>query len=512
MKSDYTQDVTFNSDFGALQTPVHLATAMALSGWEPSKLKGHFRYLDLACGNGHTLTLLADAHPNAEFVGIDINPLHIEQAQGVANDAGLTNVTFICADLVTLNASEFHPFDYCAISGIYSWLDEARQAHIFNIIDDLLTDNGVFYLDYCALPGITQTATLYSMVQQLADQYTGSSAQRLTAATQLLMPLHKEKTPFFQYNQQAAERFARMLSNPAEDEAHEVLNLKPNAVWSKEIIEKAQEVGFTFVGSAGLHHNVPEFSAHLRLPETAKSLPISSQQMLQDVAWNVTQRKDIYCKSSVRSSRSLSDRLHDVDFYFPPGSLNQEMISAITRQFPSAKLLNKPNIENLLQCGVTGTVGELSRTFCQLYEQKYHRHCDFFDPLLEQLLATRVMSLAVVQMPVKGNCASFSLPSALNRLLLKQDLHMEFGRPLSSPVTGTRIVLPIKDRLYLWALTGNDLYSAWENLGELQGIFVGPDGKKLNADQFVHIIQSSLPAFKSVIAPELVRLGILQCD
>ena len=81
MQSEYTQDVTFNSDFGALQTPVHITTALALSGWQPSDISGHFRYLDLACGNGHTLSLLAESHPHAEFVGIDINAEHVTHAQ-----------------------------------------------------------------------------------------------------------------------------------------------------------------------------------------------------------------------------------------------------------------------------------------------------------------------------------------------------------------------------------------------------------------------------------------------
>lgn len=509
MQSEYTQDVTFNSDFGALQTPVHLTTALALSGWQPNDISGHFRYLDLACGNGHTLSLLAESHPHAEFVGIDINAEHVAHAQKVALDAGITNVTYLCADLLALQASEFEPFDYCTISGVYSWLDAERQNHIFNQINRLLTPNGVLYLDYCALPGITQTATLYSLVQQVASQCEGSSAQRLTAATQLISSLHKQNGPFFESNRQAAERFSRMLLNPAEDEAHEVLNLKPNAVWSKEIIDKAEQSGLTFAGSAGLHHNLPEFSRHLGLPGDAYKLPVSSQQMLQDVAWNVAQRKDIYCKQSAPSDQPLSKRLGSFHFYIAPGALNSQAVATITHQFPAANLLTQSNISLLSKCAGNQTLGALKEVFTNNYNGTFNRECTFFDSFLAQLLATRVISLAIAP-AVQKTSGALSMPSKLNQLLLKQDIHLEFGRPLCSPVTGTRLVLPLKDRLYLWALTDEDLKEAWQALGELRGIFHGPDGKRLNEDQFVSIIQSSLPAFKQKIAPELVRLGILQ--
>ena len=300
-----------------------------------------------------------------------------------------------------------------------------------------------------------------------------------------------------------------MLANPPEDEAHEVLNLKPNAVWSKDIIEKAESSGLTFAGSAGLHHNLPEFSRHLSFLGDIHKLSVSNQQMLQDVAWNVAQRKDIYCKHNVPSTEPLSERLAAFYFYIAPGALSEQAVSVITRQFPAANLLTKNNILLLSQCAERQTLGELTLAFKQKYKETGKQECTFFENFLAQLLATRIISLAVAP-AVKKAAGVLSMPSKLNQLLLKQDIHLEFGRPLCSPITGTRLVLPLKDRLYLWALTGADLKEAWKALGELRGIFHGPDGKRLNEDQFVSIIQSSLPAFTQNIAPELVRLGVLQ--
>ncbi|MDO6695441.1 class I SAM-dependent methyltransferase [Aliiglaciecola sp. 3_MG-2023] len=509
MNSEYTQDVAFNSDFGALQTPVHLATAALLSGWDAAKYSGHFRYLDLACGNGHTLTLLADAYPDAEFVGLDINPVHIEQGQTLAREGKLDNLTFICTDIADASALNLTGFDYCTASGVYSWLDENRQAALFDVANHALAQGGLFFLDYCALPGITQNATLYGMLQQLSSEYSGSSAEKLKGASQLLAEVKSNNGQFFQQNSQANERFDRLLANPPEDEAHEVLNLQARSVWSRDIIAKAEDVGLAFVGSAGLHHNLEEFSAHLGLPKNSQQFSTATRQMLQDIAWNVAQRKDIYCKGCKPSTTSILQRVGDCHFYFAPGALSDAVIKGITAQFPAASLLTPSIISLLRQHKHCSTINELVAHFCQQYQQKTGHDFLEKEKLINQLLATRVMSLAnPVEAPLQQG--SLYMPSVLNQTLLKQDIHLEHGRPLASPVIGTRLLLPIKDRLYLWALVFGDVGSAWDQMSDLRNAFHDANGQPIDKQMFVSIITQSQPAFNQRVVPELVRLGILQ--
>ncbi|MEP4889076.1 MAG: class I SAM-dependent methyltransferase [Aliiglaciecola sp.] len=509
MNSEYTQDVAFNSDFGALQTPVHLATAALLAGWRAAKFSGHFRYLDLACGNGHTLTLLADAYPDAEFVGLDINPTHTEQGQSLARAAKLKNVTFICGDIANATELNLTDFDYCTASGVYSWLDQNRQSALFQVATQALAEGGLFFLDYCALPGITQNATLYGMLQQLSSEYSGSSADKLKGASQLLAEVKNNNGQFFQQNSQANERFSRLLANPAEDEAHEVLNLQARSVWSRDIIAKAEGVGLAFVGSAGLHHNLPEFSAHLGLPKDSEQFSTATRQMLQDIAWNVAQRKDIYCKGAKSAETSILQRAGDCHFYFAPGALSDAMIQRIITQYPAATLLT-PNIISLLrQHKHCTSINELMARVCEQYQQKTASPFLQKDKLVSQLLATRLMSLAnPVNQPVQQG--SLYMPSLLNQTLLKQDIHLEHGRPLASPVIGTRLLLPIKDRLYLWALVFGDVGLAWDKMSDLRNAFHDANGQPINKQMFVSIITQSQPAFNQRVVPELLRLGILQ--
>ncbi|GAA6185263.1 class I SAM-dependent methyltransferase [Aliiglaciecola sp. NS0011-25] len=509
MNSEYTQDVAFNSDFGALQTPVHITTAALLSGWPAHKFAGHFRYLDLACGNGHTLTLLADAYPEAEFIGVDINPTHIEQGQTLARQANLKNLQFFCSDIADAGQLNLKEFDYCTASGVFSWLDEKRQTDLFDVATRALAQGGLFFLDYCALPGITQNATLYGMLQQLSTEYSGSSAEKLKGASQLLAEVRGNNGQFFQQNGQANERFSRLLANAPEDEAHEVLNLQPRSVWSRDIIAKAKSVGLEFIGSAGLHHNIAEFSAHLGLPANSEQFSVATQQMLQDIAWNIAQRKDIYCKGAKPSTSSLLQRVGECHFYFAPGALSDNMIGHITTQFPAANLLTPTIVSLLRDHADCSTINALINKLCDRFQAKLASPFLEAEKLVTQLLATRVMSLAKPIAPSSPQ-GTLCMPSLLNQTLLKQDIHLEHGRPLASPLIGTRLLLPIKDRLYLWALVFGDVGAAWDKLGDLQNAFHDANGQPITKQTFAAIIAQSQPAFNQRVVPELLRLGILQ--
>lgn len=506
MKSQYTQDVEFNSRFGALQTPVHLFTAAILCGYNNIDVTSAFRYLDLACGNGHTLILLADAYPLAEFVGIDINPAHIEKANANAKRAGLGNVTFVQGDVVDISSEDYQPFDICAVSGVFSWLDDNRQKSLLNFAYEVVKKGGLFYLDYSAQPGMSQNATLYKMIQLMSKQHHGNSADKLQDSVTQLEQLRQAGSMFFKKNKGASDRLSSILENPASDEAHEVLNLQQHGLWSHDVIQTLNHHDFHYLGNIGLHHNVKAFSQHIALPENIETLPLSNQELLKDIAWNVHQRKDLYIKDSNFTPVSVLDSLADVSFYISPGALHEQQIEFIRKQYPGATHILRSNIERLQQIQHVGTFGHLIDEY-----KKAGMDPNDIQEFIRQLLATRIISIAVlpINLQIFNDQADIYLPSTLNQLILEEDIHLEHARPFVSPVVGSKLSLPIKDRLYLWAVVKNEVGSAWDAMGELTKIFQGPTGQHLNKTEFVKIIEQNLPTFKQKIVPELMRLRIL---
>ena len=503
MTSGYTQDVVFNSGFGALQTPIHMFTAAVLCGFGAPPVHLPFRFLDLACGNGLTLALLADAYPHAEFVGVDINPAHIRDAEGRAAEAGLDNVRFIEGDIRSLRARDFDRFDYCALGGLYSWLDEERRHAARRFVADVVRPGGVFYVDYSAQPGIAQTAALYRVLQKIGPAE-GNSAERLSAATALLDRMRRNGAQFFAQQPIAANRLKSILQNPPEDEAHEVLNFQDHGLWSTEVIEDFTESGFDFAGNCGLHHNLPELTPNAKLLGGLGDRPPAMRELLFDVAWNVAQRKDLYVRRGDAEARPFADQIADLPIYTMTGAMDAGRRGAIAKKFPNSEIVS-PLADAVETCL------EEADTFGALFEALGARGFAQSDveAALKRLIALNLVSVAIEQPASPVASGSFTMPSRLNQTLLKEDLSKQHARPLASPVAGSRVLLPLKDRLYLTVCLGKRPGKAWRLLGDLRSLFRGDQGEELTEDAFAQTVRATLPNFGRLAVPELVRLKIL---
>src|SRR5262249_53676291 len=83
--SGYTSDVAYTLGFYKELAPSFLNYVCVINGVEGIPVGDPLRYCELGCGRGYGTTLLAAANPDIEFVGIDFNPLHINEARAFAN-------------------------------------------------------------------------------------------------------------------------------------------------------------------------------------------------------------------------------------------------------------------------------------------------------------------------------------------------------------------------------------------------------------------------------------------
>lgn len=78
------------------------------------RLKPGQRFLDAGCGSGWVGRVVARAFPDAEIVGVDLNPGYVEFARRKAEAEGLMNTTYAVADLQSL------PFDAASFDVVWS--------------------------------------------------------------------------------------------------------------------------------------------------------------------------------------------------------------------------------------------------------------------------------------------------------------------------------------------------------------------------------------------------------
>lgn len=106
------------------------------------QLEQGIQVMDIGCGSGKALNLLARKYPKSRFVGIDLCEDPVLTARAQANEAGLKNIDFIVADLTTYKP-DFKSDLITAFDAIH---DQARPDIVLSTIFGSLKEEGVFLM------------------------------------------------------------------------------------------------------------------------------------------------------------------------------------------------------------------------------------------------------------------------------------------------------------------------------------------------------------------------------
>ena len=98
--------------------------------------------VDIGCGEGHALNLLAGAYPASDFTGYDFSAEALEAATAEAERRGLANVHFELLDVADLEDTE--RFDF--ITAFDAIHDQADPARVLRNIRAALRPGGTFLM------------------------------------------------------------------------------------------------------------------------------------------------------------------------------------------------------------------------------------------------------------------------------------------------------------------------------------------------------------------------------
>ncbi len=98
--------------------------------------------LDVGCGSGHALNLLARKFPESRFVGYDFSEEAISRARAEAAEHGAANVRFEVKDVATMSEKE----RYDLVTTFDAIHDQAQPAAVLRGIADALRDDGVYLM------------------------------------------------------------------------------------------------------------------------------------------------------------------------------------------------------------------------------------------------------------------------------------------------------------------------------------------------------------------------------
>src|SRR5262245_29250513 len=108
----------------------------------PDQLKAGIKVLDVGCGSGHAINLMAKAYPNSKFAGYDFSRHGIAKAKDEAKKWKLVNTRFVTKDVATID----EPGKYDFITAFDSIHDQAQPTKVLRAISRALKANGVFLM------------------------------------------------------------------------------------------------------------------------------------------------------------------------------------------------------------------------------------------------------------------------------------------------------------------------------------------------------------------------------
>ncbi len=108
----------------------------------PERLRAGIDVLDVGCGQGHAVNLMAKAFPSSRFRGYDFSEEGVSAGRAEAAACGLSNAGFEAKDVSTLD----EPAGYDLITAFDAIHDQAQPTRVLKAISNALRPGGVFLM------------------------------------------------------------------------------------------------------------------------------------------------------------------------------------------------------------------------------------------------------------------------------------------------------------------------------------------------------------------------------
>lgn len=304
----YVDDEIYPSGLDRQFTPAWIDAILAQRRVAPPRQpRGPFTYIDLGCGDGVGLILLAAAYPEACFVGIDALADHVKRGRALAADIGLTNVRFQCATFAEAEEAAGGTADYVALRGVITWVSAAAAAAALDLAASLLRPGGVLAVGFNVLPGWSPAIPFQRLIFDRAADLPGSGSERFEAALAQLRADGLVAPAVLTWLDEKRE------SLPPGYFPHEYLNRHWAPIWSGDLIEATARRGLDFAGNANPGRQRPEFLLRKAQREAlARITSAGAREIAIDTYLNDCFRTDLFVKAGAAVVAPPTERLRQV--------------------------------------------------------------------------------------------------------------------------------------------------------------------------------------------------------
>lgn len=296
----YVADIGYTANFYGDTAPNYLAFAALSTARSPGRALHPKRVLELGFGQGFGLSLLAAANPDVLFEGIDFNPEHVAHARRLIEGAELANLKVFEVGFEEAAArGGDNDLDVIVLHGIFSWVARNSQDAIVAILRQRLQPDGIAFVSYNCMPGWAPLAPIRQLMVEIKRRNPGRSERQLALGLDLLTRLKQGDAAYFAANPIARQHLDEMLRKNRVYLAHEYLGEQWDLFQFAEMVARLGEAKLTYVASATLPENFPQYAVPNDLLALVAELddPVLRQTVL-DLCANKRFRRDIFSRGT----------------------------------------------------------------------------------------------------------------------------------------------------------------------------------------------------------------------
>ncbi|MEI9937186.1 MAG: class I SAM-dependent methyltransferase [Pseudomonadota bacterium] len=483
----YVQTVDYTHHYCRELSPSLLDFACLSRGISTSLAERPLRYLELGFGQGLSLNVHAAAS-QGEFWGTDFIPAHVLNARELAAASRSGARLFEDSFEDFARREDLPEFDVIGMHGTWSWISPQNRAIVLDIVRKRLAPGGLFYLSYNALPGCAAELPLRNLlklhVEQVSPPLLGVP-EKIDASLSFMRSLAEAGSRHFHEQGESKALLDRVSGQNRNYLAHEYLNRDWQPMGFAEVAALASEAKLEFATSATLSDHLDSVA----FPDKAKKLLDEAKHPLlretaRDYLVNQRFRRDIF----VKGLRRLSPEARDERFArsrFVLRALPEKLLGAkIPMPFGEAEL--KPETYGALSAALAEqNFAPKSLTFLRQHPGCKQLRPGQFVHALRLLVSTGHLHLAQSE---AAAAAAAPRCQGLNAQLLDRALYTDEGTVLASPVTGSGVIVPHEQQLFLHARAQGQstpaqwAAHAWSRYSAL-GVRLTQDGKVLETAQ-----------------------------
>jgi len=284
--------------------PERMAVMATLHGLSPAPVD-KCRVLEVACGDGSNLLPMAYTLPESEFVGFDLAGEPIERGKKMIHELGLKNLSMFQGDLMKVG-DELGQFDYIIVHGVYSWVPKPVREGVLDLVNRLLTPDGIAFVSYNAQPGGYLRMVQRDMLRFLVCGR-DNLREQIAAADKTMRMLMNARGEQDAFRHLFEERQSKMMLRPAGSVYHDELSEVHEPPLFADFVAHAAEHGLQFLDEAMLPPPPdPFYKGELRrdIEKAVGTDTILTEQMLDFVRLRQF-RETLLCRSDLKVSREF---------------------------------------------------------------------------------------------------------------------------------------------------------------------------------------------------------------